>query len=403
MMGLPAHKLSARIQVAALLVVGQDQRAALRQETLNTLERESTVGARRLDEAIAHPRSALLAPTRAVARPEGMPARATAQGFVTARRIVLDADAPGEDLLQVEHAPSLPFSSLFDSTYPKLVIAAVLLTLLVGGAGILVIRAQLRPLARLPRAARRLAAGDHAATLPEASGTTEVATLTRAFREMRNAIAQRELVLRELKRELEARMVARGKQILETACRQAAWHARGLALSMAMNVSACQFAAEDLAVPIAALLDRHTLPPGALQPEITESTLMANPDEAAETLRALRDLGVAVAVDDFGTSYASLTYLRRLSTDALKIDRSFVIAADHSEDDAQLVRTIVALAHSLHLELVAEGVENAAQEELLRTAGCTRLQGHPFCHPLAANALEAWLERLDPPGQALAA
>jgi EAL domain-containing protein (putative c-di-GMP-specific phosphodiesterase class I) len=128
-----------------------------------------------------------------------------------------------------------------------------------------------------------------------------------------------------------------------------------------------------------------------LQIELTESVLMGDPERAIGQLQRLRALGVTIAVDDFGTGYSSLAYLRRLPIDVLKIDRSFVMDADRDEEDAQVVRTIIALGQSLKLTVVAEGVETEAQAELLRHAGCDLAQGYLYARPMPPEQIEAWL------------
>ena len=129
---------------------------------------------------------------------------------------------------------------------------------------------------------------------------------------------------------------------------------------------------------------RHGLPCSVLEVELTESTVVTNPGQVIQVLQILRGLGVRVAVDDFGTGYSSLAYLRRLPIDVLKIDRSFVMDADKNSDDAEIVRTILALGKSLKLQVVAEGVETPAQAQLLAEHGCDVFQGYLFARPCAA-------------------
>jgi len=184
-----------------------------------------------------------------------------------------------------------------------------------------------------------------------------------------------------------------GEWVLGEACRQAAdWRARGRGLRIAVNVSARQLEAGDLVERIGALARHHGIAPTDLEVELTESAVMANPAQAAGLLARLRRLGVTVAVDDFGTGYSSLAYLRRLPIDILKIDRSFVVDADRDEEDAQIVKTILALGQSLRLTVVAEGIETVRQAELLQSLGCTLAQGYLFSRPLPAREFEAWLD-----------
>jgi len=187
-------------------------------------------------------------------------------------------------------------------------------------------------------------------------------------------------------------IVALGDWVLDQACRQAAiLHQLGWKLPIAVNVSARQLDTGDLVERISTLVARHGITAKDLEIELTESTVMANPASAVILLTRLRDLGVTVAVDDFGTGYSSLAYLRRLPIDVLKIDRSFVMDADRDDEDAQIVRTIVALGQALHLTLVAEGIENEQQAELLRGLGCDIAQGYFYSRPLTETDLVSWL------------
>jgi len=142
-----------------------------------------------------------------------------------------------------------------------------------------------------------------------------------------------------------------------------------------------------------------------LRLEITESVLL-EPDLAGDVLPALRQLGVRIAIDDFGTGYSSLAYLQHLHVDAVKIDRSFLQPVDGEDGDAPVVAAIVAMAHSLDLEVVAEGVENPSQLGLLRRLGCDRAQGYLFARPLSPGDLLVFLRRSpagahrDPAGRA---
>jgi EAL domain-containing protein (putative c-di-GMP-specific phosphodiesterase class I) len=122
---------------------------------------------------------------------------------------------------------------------------------------------------------------------------------------------------------------------------------------------------------------------------------MADPLSVIGLLTRLRELGVSVGVDDFGTGYSSLAYLRRLPIDVLKIDRSFVMDADRDEEDAQIVKTILALGQTLRLKVIAEGIETRRQAQLLLSLGCDTAQGYLFSRPLAAAELEHQLERSD--------
>lgn len=177
-----------------------------------------------------------------------------------------------------------------------------------------------------------------------------------------------------------------GRWVLETACAQlAAWRRDGHgAISLAVNIASRQFQESGLADLVGGLLQRHQIDPRHLELEITESTLMKHTPATAETLNALARLGVRIALDDFGTGYSSLNYLRRLPIDTLKVDRSFVRDIPDDKDDAAIAQAIVALAQSLHLRVIGEGVETPAQREFLRGLGCEIMQGYLFGKPVPA-------------------
>jgi diguanylate cyclase (GGDEF)-like protein len=163
-----------------------------------------------------------------------------------------------------------------------------------------------------------------------------------------------------------------------------AGHARA---RVSVNVSAVQFAQPRLLEVVSDALQASRLPPGSLILEITESSLMTDVEAAAAMLRALKNMGVKVAVDDFGTGYSSLSYLKRLPIDIIKIDKSFVREVGDRTEDTAIVRAIIALAKSLQLSTIAEGVESIGQVELLRVAGCDCLQGYYFGRPASAAAI----------------
>lgn len=184
-----------------------------------------------------------------------------------------------------------------------------------------------------------------------------------------------------------------GDWVLDEACRQGAlWQSTGRHIRIAVNVSARQLDEGDLVARIVELAGQHGIAPALLEVELTESAVMTNPEHAAGVLARLREIGVTVAVDDFGTGYSSLAYLRRLPIDVLKIDRSFVKDAESNDEDAQIVKTILALGEVLRLTVVAEGIETGGQARLLQSVGCELAQGFHYSRPLPVPEIEAWLD-----------
>ncbi|MFO1068013.1 MAG: EAL domain-containing protein [Geminicoccaceae bacterium] len=174
---------------------------------------------------------------------------------------------------------------------------------------------------------------------------------------------------------------------LRTACREVMrWHAEGFpAMRLAVNVSGRQFEQRDLADGLAEVLAETGFPPALLELELTESVIMRHASDAVRRLRELTGLGVQLAVDDFGTGYSSLSYLRTFPIRSLKIDRSFVRDIDRDENGRVIPQAVIALAGSLDLKVVAEGVESEAQLAFLRAAGCEEMQGYLFARPLPAE------------------
>ena len=185
-------------------------------------------------------------------------------------------------------------------------------------------------------------------------------------------------------------IVALGEQVLRAACRQIAdWQRRGLPpLTVAVNLSPRQFRQADLVATIAGILAETGADPARLELEITEGAAMQNADEAVAALRRLRAMGVGLAIDDFGTGYSSLSYLKRFPIDKLKIDRSFVQGVPDDGDDTAIVQAIAAMAGSLKLKLLAEGVESEAQRAFLESLGCAEAQGWLFGRALPAADFE---------------
>ncbi len=184
-----------------------------------------------------------------------------------------------------------------------------------------------------------------------------------------------------------------GKKVLEEACRRTAqWNQnRSGELRLAVNLSAYQFRDTELFETITGVLERTGLDPRFLEIELAESLVMRNVQASIEMLVMLKRLGVSIAVDNFGTGYSSLSYLKRLPVDALKIDQSFVRDVATDPHSAELVRTIIGMAHNFKLEVVAEGVETAEQLEFLRRNGCDLVQGFLIARPMAAAEFEAFL------------
>ncbi len=177
-----------------------------------------------------------------------------------------------------------------------------------------------------------------------------------------------------------------GRWVLEQAARQAvAWSAEaGRPIGMAVNLSPTQLADDDVVAIVQRVLDLTGLPARQLTLEVTEGVLVRDVDLVADQLQALRRLGVRIAIDDFGTGYSSLSYLRRLPADIIKIDRSFVQDLDTGGSSTTLVASIIELARSLHLEVVAEGVETAQQRDVLGELACSHAQGYLFGRPQPA-------------------
>jgi diguanylate cyclase (GGDEF)-like protein len=184
-----------------------------------------------------------------------------------------------------------------------------------------------------------------------------------------------------------------GDWIIDATCAQIrAWKDAGLqALPVAVNLSVKQFLSHDIAEVIEQTLQKHELEADLFEVEITESDAMENQDEVIATLQRLRERGIRVAVDDFGTGYSSLGYLKRLPLDSLKLDRSFVTGLPTDSDDVSIARAVIAMAHSLGLKVVAEGVETQDQREFLAQQGCDQMQGFLLSRPVSAEACASLL------------
>jgi diguanylate cyclase (GGDEF)-like protein/PAS domain S-box-containing protein len=178
-----------------------------------------------------------------------------------------------------------------------------------------------------------------------------------------------------------------GRWVLREACRQAqAWRGAGLApLRIAVNISAVELRAKDFVAGVSAILEETGFDPSCLELELTETFLMQDSHSTAVVLLALKDMGVQLALDDFGTGFSSLSYLKRFPIDTLKIDQSFVRDVTTDADDASIVSAVISMGKSLHMRVVAEGVETRAQLEFLRQHSCPFGQGYYFSRPVVAG------------------
>ncbi len=183
-------------------------------------------------------------------------------------------------------------------------------------------------------------------------------------------------------------IVMLGHWVLEQACTQLKqWHDKGVvdqAVSVNVNVSRREVAEAGYVDGVGRILREVGLPGRSLKLEITETVIMENPDSIAEVLRQLKDLGIQLHMDDFGTGYSSLSYLHRFPLDVLKIDRAFMSTMSEANDYADVIQTVVALAHTLNMQVTVEGVETRQQLRQLITLNCDFAQGFHFAEPMAA-------------------
>ena len=188
-----------------------------------------------------------------------------------------------------------------------------------------------------------------------------------------------------------------GDWAMRTACAQAkCWMNAGFApMRLAVNVSARQFQHASFIPSVRELLKETQVEPALLEFELTEGSIMKEPEKAIEKLNEVRDMGIKIAIDDFGTGYSSLSYLKRFPIDTLKIDKSFVADICTNKDDAAIARAIVMLGHALNVTVIAEGVETAEQLEHLTALGCDVMQGYLFSRPLSTDSFtELLMEQL---------
>jgi diguanylate cyclase (GGDEF)-like protein len=186
-----------------------------------------------------------------------------------------------------------------------------------------------------------------------------------------------------------------GRLALGMACEQMQeWQKAGLGwIPVAVNVSAQQFKRGQLVDEIVTALEKHGVPPVALEVELTESLVMDDPGAAASMLLALKAIGIKVSIDDFGTGHSSLASLMRFSVDCLKIDRSFIQNSQEQTHSADIVRTVIALAKSFNLQVIAEGVETSAQRDMLKALSCDMAQGYFYSMPVVAQEVPGLLSR----------
>jgi diguanylate cyclase (GGDEF)-like protein/PAS domain S-box-containing protein len=189
--------------------------------------------------------------------------------------------------------------------------------------------------------------------------------------------------------------------VLRTACAQGKqWQDDGFDITVAINLSARQFAQSDLYAVVNSVLKETGFSPYLLDLELTESMLMQHGEETIAILKRLKDLGARLSIDDFGTGYSSLSYLKRFPVDTLKIDRSFIQDIREGGNDSVLASAIIAMSHSLNMEVIGEGVETAEQLAYLQAHRCNRFQGYYFSKPISPEAITRLLRAQDPAGDA---
>jgi diguanylate cyclase (GGDEF)-like protein/PAS domain S-box-containing protein len=190
-------------------------------------------------------------------------------------------------------------------------------------------------------------------------------------------------------------IIPMGEWILKTACRQLlAWRKQGYGLRrIAVNLSGKQIQQKNLLEMVERILLETGCPSGSLELEITEGFIMQHPEQSISVLQQIRDLGVELSVDDFGTGHSSLNYLKRLPINRLKIDRSFVWDINENPDGEAIIKAVIAMGHSLSLQITAEGIETPEQRKFLEDLGCNEVQGYLFSRPLPAGEVEEYLKQ----------
>lgn len=188
-----------------------------------------------------------------------------------------------------------------------------------------------------------------------------------------------------------------GDWVLDEACRlKKEWKEKNLpTFPVSINVSGKQLARANWSHRVQSTILQYNINPEEIELELTESSIMENPEKSIEAFEYLSGLGIKVSIDDFGTGYSSLSYLKKINADVLKIDRSFVIDLELNEDDRAICKAIINMAHSLGMEVIAEGVENAAQRDLLHDLGCHMIQGYLYSKPLPAENFVAFVKKFN--------
>jgi EAL domain-containing protein (putative c-di-GMP-specific phosphodiesterase class I) len=166
---------------------------------------------------------------------------------------------------------------------------------------------------------------------------------------------------------------------------------------VSINVSARQFNETDVRSILAAAFERFPVQPELIEVELTESSMTGDVADVSRTISSIQDMGVKVLVDDFGTGYSSLAQLQKLDMDVLKVDRAFTLEIDRRHEGRIFFSAIITMAHALGMRVVAEGVENAEQVEILKELECDEIQGYFVSHPLTAYALQEFLDRMKEP------
>lgn len=182
-----------------------------------------------------------------------------------------------------------------------------------------------------------------------------------------------------------------GWVVRQAVAQVAAWRARGRVVPIAINTSARDFESDDILRLLSAQLKQHAVPPGLIEIEFTESAMASNPEVVHQRVQAIRELGVKVAIDDFGSGFSNLSYLKKIPADIMKIDRSFILSLEEDQADQVIVPSIIHLAHQLGFSVVAEGVESDRTAKILHHLGCDYAQGYAIARPMPAEELEEWL------------